>query len=118
MVHLIRNPRGVAHSNHTIKPNPAAGFRMGGISPLRSAVQWGIANASEDRLLRNEGPYLAIGYEEMIGDMRETVRRLVRFVGLEESLVDDLPIQGRSVELAPTHTVSGARAASSEGRCT
>jgi hypothetical protein len=80
---------------------------MGGISPLRSAVDWNMANLTAQRLLETTGPYLRLGYEELIANPTETIAKILRLVDEDPAAVSALPLKEDTVELRPTHTMSG-----------
>jgi Sulfotransferase family len=107
MVHLVRDPRGVAYSwmKSRRHPNPAIGdFEHW--HPARTALNWVYTNGAIRKLWgAAEGRYLALRYEDFIAQPEASVRQIMQFVGQPAT---SLPfLSDHSVSLAPTHGVSG-----------
>ena len=108
IVHLIRDPRGAAHSWSSRKPltDGAARTHMEQIGPAKSAVLWDVWNLSGG-LLFNGPPdrYLRLRYEDFIANPQAAVRRILSMVGMEDAL---LPFVGGSEAVTSfNHSVAG-----------
>jgi hypothetical protein len=107
VVHLVRDPRAVAHSwlRRKLLPDrdpPEEAYR----SPLDSSLRWDAWNlATEIFWPRGSGRRLLLRYEDFVAEPRAAVRAILRFA---DEATDALPfVSERTVELGVTHTVSG-----------
>ena len=102
LVHLVRDPRGVAHSRrkHTA--------RLGepGLGPARSAMQWNVWNPVVEALGRRVA-YLRLRYEDFVNAPEDAVRKIAALVG-EAPLRLPFTAIGEA-RLEPTHSVTGNR---------
>ena len=110
LVHLVRDPRGAAHSWRRLKEQPDRGFAgfMETQSPAHSALLWSLWNATAEAAFASgrHGAYLQLRYEDFSARPREVVEAIVRAV--LPGAADHLPFTGPStVRLGPTHTVAG-----------
>ncbi|HET9621238.1 MAG TPA: sulfotransferase [Kofleriaceae bacterium] len=98
-VHLVRDPRAVAHSWMRQKDYAYT------ISALRSTAYWVTFNLAS-RALTSHHPARSIflRYEDFIREPAATLRQLVELVG---EAAPRLPLRGRVAELRPNHTVTG-----------
>jgi hypothetical protein len=82
LVHLVRDPRGVAHSwaRHKVGPDGAE-TRIAVQTPWRSSVQWMFDNAVALPFRRRARSVTLVRYEDFVGDPQATVRRIVDAVG-------------------------------------
>jgi Sulfotransferase family len=107
VVHLIRDPRAAAYSWLKKKPQPDSKEieHMHRQSPAMSSALWDAWNASAEALWRRTPEkYLRLRYEDFVADPRESLKRILEFVGLTA----ELPLAGeREVRLGISHTVSG-----------
>jgi Sulfotransferase family len=108
VVHLIRDPRGAAHSWSSKKTlaDGAARAHMEQIGPAKSAVLWDVWNLAGGILFKG-GPdrYLRLRYEDFVADPPTTVRRILAMVGMEDA---ELPfVNGNEVRTTPNHSVAG-----------
>jgi Sulfotransferase family len=107
VVHLIRDPRAAAYSWLKKKPQPDSEEieHMHRQSPAMSSALWDAWNASAEALWhRTPEKYLRLRYEDFVADPRESLKRILEFVGLTA----ELPLAGeREVRLGISHTVSG-----------
>ena len=102
VLHLIRDPRGVAHSRR--KPNAWGGPK--GLTPARSALQWDIWNPVLEWVCRR-GRYLRLRYEDFVAEPEDSLRRVVALVGEDPAA---LPFTAaREARLVATHSVAGNR---------
>jgi hypothetical protein len=107
VVHLIRDPRAAAYSWLKKKPQPDSEEieHMVRFSPAKSSALWDTWNASAEALWRRTPQrYLRLRYEDFVADPRESLERILEFVGVAA----ELPLAGeREVKLGVSHTVSG-----------
>ena len=108
VVHLIRDPRGVAYSWQRSKPQIDTGnqARMDKASPTKSSLLWNAWNlASENIHGCNPDRYLRLRYEDLIANPKSELERIMEMAGLSNRNLGF--IDGTTVHLASTHTVSG-----------
>jgi hypothetical protein len=107
VVHVVRDPRGVAHSWARSRSHPVTGVPMVRISWLRSAAIWlGNGLLSEAILPRGlRHRYLRVRYEDFIAHPRETVGRVLAHLGADGTPAPH--VGDRRVSLGPSHSVSG-----------
>ncbi len=107
VVHLVRDPRGVAYSwmKSRRHPNAAIG-EFDHWHPARSALNWVYTNGAIRKLWgSSKARYLVLRYEDFIAQPEDSVRRIVQFVGQPATRLPFL--SHHTVSLAPTHGVSG-----------
>lgn len=107
VVHLVRDPRGAAHSWATRKTlaDGARRSHMEQMGPLKSAALWDIWNLAAARLLGRRGRYLRLRYEDLVADPTTALRRILALVGMEGAR---LPFDADGVvNLSPNHMVAG-----------
>jgi Sulfotransferase family len=107
VVHLVRDPRGVAYSWSRRAPNPdkpAGYFEQQHASEV--AIRWLTRNAITEILLaRRLGPrYMRVRYEDFVDYPDETVRQITAMCGSPEL---PLPVSGGVISFGPNHSVSG-----------
>jgi hypothetical protein len=108
VVHLVRDPRGAAHSWASKKElaDGAARSHMEQIGPAKSAVLWDVWNLAGGLLFRG-GPerYLRLRYEDFVADPAGSVRRILAMVGLEDAA---LPfVSANEARTSANHSVAG-----------
>jgi hypothetical protein len=108
VVHLVRDPRGVAHSwsKRKIK-NYRPLYEFGRMGPTKSSLHWLRRNAVIEAVLRRprRDPFLRVRYEDFVERPQETARSICELVGEPDA---DLPFVGEKVVgIRPNHTVSG-----------
>jgi hypothetical protein len=108
VVHLIRDPRGAAHSWSSKKTlaDGAARSHMEQIGPVKSAVLWDVWNIAGGMLFKG-GPdrYLRLRYEDFVADPPAAVRRILAMVGMEGA---ELPfVNGHEARTTENHSVAG-----------
>jgi sulfotransferase family protein len=119
VVHLVRDPRGVAYSwtKQLARPEADAAAMVPRYRPARSALRWNAHNAAIDVLARLGGeganrqprrvPVRRIRYEDFVVAPRQALRSLAAFAGLEPAL-DELAYLGEDhVDLGTIHSASG-----------
>lgn len=107
VVHVVRDPRAVAHSRNRYKRQLDSGEDRGmtQASPIRSATSWNMWNVGVRSLAGRLPRYLVVRYEDLIAEPRATVERVLDVVGLGDAAIPF--ISGSTVTLQPNHTVSG-----------
>jgi hypothetical protein len=105
VVHLVRDPRAVAHSRKRYKKQPDSDEERGmpQHQPVTSASFWTAWNIASERL-RHEVPYLLLRYEDLLADPVGKVDEIRALVGLTRARPG---LTATSVDLEPSHTVSG-----------
>jgi hypothetical protein len=103
VVHLVRDSRAVAYSWTRDKHDPGTGNPMSRQHPLRSALEWDIAQWAASRLTRRVTRSLTLRYEDLVADPEASVRRVSTLMG--ESALPSLA--DNHVHLKPGHAVSG-----------
>jgi hypothetical protein len=116
VLHVVRDPRGVAYSWHRGRPSDgrtAGGYQPG---PLRVSGRWIATNVLGARVTRRLPPSrsMTLRYESFAAAPEATIERIVRFVGEPEAT---LPfIDATTADLTPNHAVSGNRSRFAGGR--
>jgi hypothetical protein len=99
-LHLIRDPRAVAHS--WLQPKDYTGRR----GVLGSSLYWAGFNIAAERVCRAAaGAALRLRYEDLVANPRGTVGRVLDLAGLA-GVANPVDPDGR-VHLGPNHTVTG-----------
>lgn len=106
VLHLVRDPRAVAHSWHRSKPTLEQGVMLQRIKPARSSLHWMRRQALTETLLgRPAGRYMSLRYEELCADPGGVVARVRAFAG---GASVSAPVEpGGWVELGPNHMAAG-----------
>jgi hypothetical protein len=100
-LHLVRDPRAVAHSWMAAKDYAP---RM---SAARSTAYWlGFNLASHAIARRHRETSLLVHYEDFIADPAGVIAAILARCGVEAGRLVN-PVRGRTVELHPNHTVTG-----------
>ena len=119
VVHLVRDPRGVAYSwtKHIPRPETDGATMVPRYRPARSALRWSAYNAAVHvlaRMGRQHGhrpprrvPVCRIRYEDFVIDPRRTFQRLTSFAGLDPAPGDLSYLGDDYVELGTIHSASG-----------
>ncbi len=107
VVHMVRDPRAVAHSRRRFKRqlDDKVDRGMTQHPPLSTAVFWNVWNLAIEGFERTGNPLLRVRYEDLIAAPVAETERIARFAGLEP--VAHPTLTNESVELIPSHTVSG-----------
>ena len=109
VLHLIRDPRGVAYSWSKdvlrVDATGGTGDRMQKFSAFASGFRWDVVNVLALRL-SSQVPYVAILYEDLVRNPREALRTINACLDLQ------LPLEGlvgpeNEVMLGVNHTVAG-----------
>nr|WP_221473473.1 sulfotransferase [Planomonospora venezuelensis] len=104
VVHVVRDPRAVAHSWQRRVTRPEDGTPMTHWSPARTSLHWLAQNLGLELLARRGVPVTRIRYEDLLADPARTLRRLAAGVGVRPRL--DF-LRSGTAELSAAHTVSG-----------
>jgi hypothetical protein len=108
VVHLIRDPRGAAHSWASKKElsDGAARAHMEQIGPAKSAVLWDVWNLAGGFLFKGDKEhYLRLRYEDFVADPSGAVRRILAMVGMENAT---LPfVSASEARTSANHSVAG-----------
>jgi hypothetical protein len=108
-LHLIRDPRAVAHSRRRRKLNPdrvTPGY-MDTSSVFNSGALWLASNLTSEAFVRRQDPsrVMRLRYEDFVADPLGGTERILRFV---DEVGRDLPfVDETTVRLTGNHTVSG-----------
>ena len=108
LLHVVRDPRAVAHSWSKRVPRPDASPdssepEMARYCAGRSAVQWMAQNTCFDALARRGVPTLRVRYEDFTAAPNEEFARIAEFVGYR----GERPDLGGGVALSQGHALSG-----------
>ncbi|MFB9235617.1 sulfotransferase [Plantactinospora siamensis] len=118
MVHLVRDPRGVAYSWTKVVPRLESnvGQTMPRFPPVRSALSWDVHNlgaALAGRSGRPAGrapeglPVKRLHYEHLVSDPQGTIRGIGAFVGLDVGSDDLAFLTDDHVNLPVHHMIGG-----------
>jgi hypothetical protein len=106
VLHVVRDPRAVAHSWARTKALTDGGARteMLRLSPTQSALQWDLWNGAAGWLWGRSDRYLRVRYEDLADDPQAIVAQLAELTGVELAT----PFTGpREVATTTVHTVAG-----------
>lgn len=109
VVHLVRDPRGVAHSWNLSRGRDDRGLgsaRMRRERVSTSAALWDVHNAGASRLFgANVARYARVRYEDLVADPRAALTPVMHMLGLAP---ETLPISDDdAIRLIGGHTVAG-----------
>lgn len=106
VVHLVRDPRAVAHSWKRVKRYPTAtGEReMERHSPLRSAAAWNILNGLAHALWSRDERYLLVRYEDFVCSPREVSERILTHAEVSGTLRLS---SANEIEISTHHVIAG-----------
>ncbi len=107
VLHLVRDPRGVAYSRLRPKPSPDGSGQMATDPAWYTAVDWMATNIAADdvrrHLARARSSFLR--YEDLVATPKQAIEEIVGFLG--ETLTPDPFLDTRTVNLGSNHMVSG-----------
>jgi hypothetical protein len=106
LLHVVRDPRGVAYSRLRRKKNPDGAGEMPVISSRYSALDWVATNvAAEDVTHAEPHRSMLLRYEDFVSEPKETIRRIAARIG--KDLSPNPFVDEHTVDLGSNHTVSG-----------
>jgi len=109
LVHLLRDPRGVAYSwtKQVARPETADGEAMPRYRPARTAARWMTDNAGFEVLARHV-PSLRVRYEDFLAEPAYWLTQMAGLADIRAADVDLSFLQGRTVTLTRTmHSAAG-----------
>ncbi|MFV0258012.1 MAG: sulfotransferase [Acidimicrobiales bacterium] len=109
ILHLIRDPRGVAYSwTKSVSRPETDGELMPTYRPSRTALRW-VSDNTGFELLARSVPTLRLRYEDFLDDPSGQLRRIVGFAGLPPDARIDLGfLEGTTAHLSrPMHSIAG-----------
>ena len=111
VVHLVRDPRAVAHSwQRPPVADPDGRSSMPRVGAVKSALVWLILNAAVGRVARLlDLPYVRVRYEDLVEDPARIVGRLWSAVLGEEGpgFAGAGQLAGEDIDLGVVHGISG-----------
>lgn len=111
VLHLVRDPRGVAHSwRRRLRRREFVGREvlMPSWGPVETAWRWTYSNLLAEAAGRRHGRYLRLRYEDLAGDPRGTLAAVVEAVEGAGEAPPPLPLaNGEAVLTRETHTLAG-----------
>jgi hypothetical protein len=112
VVHIVRDPRGVAHSwSKKVELPPGAGVR--GYLKVRSTRlitrRWITVNALVSGLRRFGVPLLTVRYEDLAAEPRRVLEEVARFAGVTDEDAVAAFVRDDGVHVEPAHMVEGGR---------
>ncbi len=109
VAHVVRDPRGVAHSWTKVVSRPEADdeSEMTRYSPGRSAMLWNAHNAAFGLLAHRGVPLLRVRYEQFVADPRAGLEALASFAGLTLEASDLDFLSETHAELSVGHSAAG-----------
>jgi hypothetical protein len=115
VIHLIRDPRAVAHSWRRIVERPEyreieslRNSHMDRYSVTKAATQWAVRNMLFESLRLGGVPTIRVLYEDLVQQPRTTLAKLLRFLGTSQAASDTLA--NGTFGNATYHTIGGNRA--------
>lgn len=107
VVHVVRDPRAIAHSRNRYKRQVDTGEdrALTQARPMTSALSWSMWNVATRSLFRKHPRYRMVQYEALIDDPEGTVRSILDTTGIPDAAIPN--IHGSIVTLQANHTVSG-----------
>ncbi len=108
VVHLVRDPRGAAHSWASRKAltDGASRPHMEEIGPAKSSMLWDVWNVAAATLLdTGPGKYMRLRYEDFIADPAAAVAAITAMAGAQGAALPTLT--GGAVHLNANHSVAG-----------
>jgi hypothetical protein len=108
VIHLVRDPRAVAHSwtRDKLDPDAPGGEKMVKLPPFVTGLYWSVWNAALARICQRQRiSRLVVRYEDLVAEPRRTLESICIWAGLDGR---PLPFVGdKEVLLTLNHAVSG-----------
>jgi hypothetical protein len=107
VLHLVRDPRAVAHAWTKVKARPGAGTdaEMARYSPAKTSIYYTVQNAMLDAFRFSRVPYRRIRYEDFTADPESTLRSILALTNDEDRSMDFLA--DSVLTLGSNHNVGG-----------
>ncbi|MGH3737276.1 MAG: sulfotransferase family protein [Micromonosporaceae bacterium] len=106
VVHLVRDPRGVAYSwTKTVRRPEAADDHMTRYHPARAALLWNLHNTALDALGGRGVPVHRVRYEDFVHDPVGATKEIAGFAGIDHGDLDFLG--GDHADLTTSHSAAG-----------
>jgi hypothetical protein len=111
VVHLVRDPRGVAYSwtRRIVRPDvPGGAAVLGPRSISRTDREWLLQNLAPHFLRVFSIPRMLTRYEDLIAEPAPALARILRFLG-EGALAGEIAerVRGNEFEVTPNHAIAG-----------
>jgi hypothetical protein len=105
VVHLVRSPFAAAYSWTSTKALDDGGSKavMEQRGAAKSSLLWSVWNVAAERLFASSS-YVRVRYEDLVGDPRGTLDRILGAVGEADELAF---LDGSTARLRSNHTVAG-----------
>ncbi len=113
VLHLLRDPRGVAYSWTKAVSRPEATDAgamadMPTYNPVRTACRWVTDNLGFARLTKLGIPVFRLRYEDFLGEPLETLTAVKEFAGIDGSALPSDVFDGQTAHLtSPMHSAAG-----------
>ncbi|MEU6999626.1 sulfotransferase [Nonomuraea sp. NPDC046570] len=113
VVHVVRDPRAVAHSWHRTVERPEDGRPMTRWGPVRTSLHWTAQNLALDLLSRRGVPVTRIRYEDLLAAPGPALHTLTATLGVNQTgphstgALPDGFLTGATARLGIAHTASG-----------
>ncbi len=116
VVHLIRDPRGVAYSWQRMKFADAAAKKpwTPKIPPLQSAWSWIKRNIFIELMFAKSKKYLRVHYEDLVDNPADTIKKIAQLLNLQAEHLDF--IEGNKIQVGENHLIGGNLGVFREGR--
>ncbi len=109
-LHLVRDSRGVAHSQtKAVRKQGAAGRYRRQRHPVKLALRWDWVNLTIHSLTRTGAPSTLVRYEDAVSDPMNQLRRIAGFAGAPVEPDEIGFIRGMQADLPSGHLVAGNR---------
>jgi hypothetical protein len=109
VLHVVRDPRGVAYSwtKKVVRPEASGRQEMTRYTPARSAMLWNTHNAAFTLLSRRGVSVRRLRYEDFLADPRGTAHKLAAYIGIDTSMHSLDYIDKQTVYLGQCHSAAG-----------
>ncbi|MFC4587234.1 sulfotransferase [Sphaerisporangium corydalis] len=108
VVHVVRDPRAVAHSWRRQVRRPEDGTPMTRWRPWRTSLHWIVQNLAFELLARRGGTVIRIRYEDLLADPRAVLSMLLVRLGFGDDVETGLTfLRPGLAELSVAHTCAG-----------
>lgn len=107
IIHLVRDPRGVAYSwtKRIAQPSAGDGVLMARYSPLKTSMLYVVQNGMLDLLTFSATPRMRVRYEDFVADPERVLDRILAFAGKPGAATPH--VRSGKIDLGPNHIVGG-----------